>query len=302
VSFVPDVSSGWQHDVAVDANDDPHVTFVYSDEGVKYRKKTGGVWGPIELVSSTWDPSFTSIAVDAANYPHFAYDKDDFGAVCYRAKTASGWQSEETIGTGGGWNTYGASIVVAGGEELVVYYSEGDLKFAMKTAGGWVSEDVDTTGDVGTHTSLAIDNEGYAHIAYRDATNELLKYAKSTEPVVGVRESEMNTGYEARGPSISAHPNPFKHVTQIRFTIPDSRSIEQKSRKRTLKIYNAAGQVVKSFYPESCIFDRVSSIRWDGTDQNGRQLSSGVYFLRLSLSDIEDSETNTIVEKLTLLR
>ncbi|MCK4940751.1 T9SS type A sorting domain-containing protein [candidate division WOR-3 bacterium] len=296
VSFVPDVSSGWQHDVAVDANDDPHVTFLYSDEGIKYRKKTGNVWDPVELVSSATDPSFTAIAIDASNYPHLAYDKDDFGAVCYRTKTASGWQPEETVGTGGGWNTYGASIAVAGGEEFIAYYAEGDLKFATHTAGGWVSEDVDTAGNVGTHTSLAVDSEGYAHIAYRDADNELLKYAKSTEPVVGIAESEWNSEAAPRGLSITAYPNPFHHSTVIRCQTPDNR------RKPELAIFDATGRVIVDLSEQVSVIGDQLSVEWDGADGNGRLMGSGVYFVRCSASLGSDVGGDVATRKLLLMR
>jgi hypothetical protein len=296
VSSVPDVSSGWQNDIAVDANDDPHITFVYSDEGIKYRRKTSGVWEPVELLSTATDPSFTSIAVDEANYPHVAYDKDDFEAVCYRTKTASGWQPEETVGAGGGWNTYGASIAVSGGEKFVAYYAEGDLKFAMRTAIGWVSEDVDTLGDVGTHTSLAIDNEGYAHIAYRDATNEFLKYAKSTEPVVGITESNWELDVEHYAITLHAHPNPFSNSTDIRYQIRDNRQ------KCELKIYDITGSLVTELSKQISLIGYQSSVRWDGTDQSGRQLGRGVYFVKCTLNSSNDVEKNTAIKKLLFMR
>ncbi|MGB7055188.1 MAG: FlgD immunoglobulin-like domain containing protein [bacterium] len=306
VSSVPDVSSGWQHDVAVDGNDDPHITFVYSDEGIKYRRKTSGVWEPVELLSTATDPSFTSIAVDEANYPHVAYDKDDFGAVCYRAETASGWQSEETIGAGGGWNTYGASIAVSGGEEFVAYYAEGDLKFAMRTPTGWVSEDVDTVDDVGTHTSLAIDVDGYAHIAYRDATNELLKYAKSTEPVVGITEAGWGSDVEFCGLTLHSFPNPFTQITDIGWQITESGATNSDVDAR-LKIYDATGSLVRDFGQISVIGYQ-SSVQWDGTDNTGQKLPGGVYFVRLAVSPLgndgsgEEADNYSVTKKLLLIK
>jgi hypothetical protein len=296
VSSIPDVSAGWQNDIAVDTDDDPHVCFVYSDEGIKYRKKSGGAWGPVELVSSTTDPTFTAIATDGANYPHAVYDKDDFGAVCYRARSGSGWGSEQTIGAGGGWNTYGASIAVSGNQVFAAYYAQGDLKFAVRTITGWTVEDVDTTGDVGTYASLVLDQEGYAHIAYRDATNARLKYAKSTEPVVGIAEAGSEPDIESFGFTLHACPNPFSNKTDIRYQIPDDCEIAQ------LVIYDATGMLVKSFDRESGILNHVSMISWDGTDQSHRKLSSGIYFAKCDIKNCGDSQRYSVIRKILLVR
>jgi hypothetical protein len=40
---------------------------------------------------------------------------------------------------------------------------------------------VDSTGNVGSYTSTAIDSNGYWYITYYDATNEVMKMAKSTD-------------------------------------------------------------------------------------------------------------------------
>ena len=52
-----------------------------------------------------------------------------------------------------------------------------DLKYAYQDASGWHIQTVDSEGEVGEGTSLALDGNGYPHISYDDETNSDLKYA-----------------------------------------------------------------------------------------------------------------------------
>jgi immune inhibitor A len=97
----------------------------------------------------------------------------------------------------------------------------------------------------------------------------------------------------AINPQLTISPNPFTHLTNIRYMIQDSRSTIQKP---NLSIYDASGRIVKLFNHESWIMDRASTISWDGTDQSNRKLPGGVYFVMLSVKGHVESQ------KLLLIR
>jgi len=68
------------------------------------------------------------------------------------------------------------------------------------------------------------------------------------------------------------YPNPFNLNTNISFTIPENCQI-------SLKLYNIAGQLVKSF---GGIYQAGNhTITWDGTNTRGEEVASGIYFYRL---------------------
>ena len=61
----------------------------------------------------------------------------------------------------------------------ISYYDQdnGDLKYAHWTGQKWEIQSVETAGDVGQYTSLALDEQGQPHISYYDASLGDLKYA-----------------------------------------------------------------------------------------------------------------------------
>jgi hypothetical protein len=129
-------------------------------------------------------------------------------------------------------------------------------------------------------TGSSIGNTGYEDVV-------TVKYG-----VTGITE---DAGYkiDAARYNLTVSPNPFHDITQIRFTMHDSRYMIQEPE---INIYDVGGRLVKSFNPESCILDHVSTISWDGTDQANRQLSSGVYFLRLDAGDHQETRQILLIK------
>ena len=84
------------------------------------------------------------------------------------------------------------------------------------------------------------------------------------------------------------YPNPFTNSTTISFTINPKLRKDSK-----IKIYNVKGQLIKQF----SLINHKSTIEWDGKDEAGNNISSGIYFQIL----INDNKVvNT--DKMLLLR
>ncbi|MDH3215158.1 MAG: T9SS type A sorting domain-containing protein, partial [Candidatus Krumholzibacteria bacterium] len=87
------------------------------------------------------------------------------------------------------------------------------------------------------------------------------------------------TGIDPGGPQYvnsldNNYPNPFNPVTTIKYSIKERAQV-------SLKIYNAAGQLVKILIDEVQSPDRVAPVSWDGRNDAGQIVSSGVYFYKL---------------------
>jgi hypothetical protein len=96
--------------------------------------------------------------------------------------------------------------------------------------------------------------------------------------IIGIEEEEV-ANFETKNAKLEIYPNPFSKTTVIRFQISDVGSQENSF----LKIYDTAGRLVKRFNHKTIIqTDRIS---WDGTDDFGRELSPGIYFVRFETED-----------------
>ncbi len=89
----------------------------------------------------------------------------------------------------------------------------------------------------------------------------------NTSPVYHVTED-----LQARPRSLANVPNPFNAQTEIRFDLPADGSYE-------LTIYDIAGHLVADLGGVGS--SGMNSLHWNGRDQNGANVSSGVYYYRL---------------------
>jgi hypothetical protein len=104
---------------------------------------------------------------------------------------------------------------------------------------------------------------------------------------VGIVEKEtQNVNVK---PSFSLLPNPFTQTTEIRLQITDSR-LQMTANRIQLKIYDVTGSLVRDFsQPLSDIGCR-SSVIWNGTDDTGRKVPAGVYFVKFEAGDYTRTE------------
>lgn len=86
----------------------------------------------------------------------------------------------------------------------------------------------------------------------------------------------------------STHPNPFNPSTTIAYSIPDDDLVN-------LTIHNIKGQKVKTLVNGNQQAGSYSTV-WNGNDDNGRKVSSGIYLYKLSAGK------DTLIKKMMLIK
>lgn len=87
------------------------------------------------------------------------------------------------------------------------------------------------------------------------------------------------------------YPNPFNPETDIQYQIADGGSPVH----TTLKIYNILGQEVRSLV-NGMRSPGYHAVTWDGSDNSGYQVASGVYFYRLVAGDYIDTRSMLLLK------
>lgn len=144
-----------------------------------------------------------------------------------------------------------------------------------------------TTEDY-TYTDLSVQtNQGYYYMLVQvDNNGSKTKYGPMSALAGGLPAPRFFALQEAR-------PNPFGGAVDISYQLPENAQV-------SLKIYNIAGQLVRTadeglrnagYYP----------ISWNGTGENGKVLSNGIYIYRLTATTVSGQQYQA-AKKVTLLK
>ncbi|MBC8182959.1 5'-nucleotidase C-terminal domain-containing protein [candidate division KSB1 bacterium] len=222
-----------------------------------------------------------------------------FTLVGYMLKTALEFALHESL-TSGDYNIQVSNM-------QVIYDSREDLGFKIKsmTIGGQPYFSL-TTYSVTMSDGLArflylaglsmvvpVETEYVEYDVVRDyiIANSPLNYTTEGR-VEDTYETAVPTRQEDRVPSkislLQNYPNPFNPETTILYQL-------NKETKVSLKIYNTVGQLIKTLV-EKTQAGGIHTINWDGKDELGRDVTSGVYLYQLK------SENSSENRKMLLVR
>jgi hypothetical protein len=171
----------------------------------------------------------------------------------------------------GGWEPVGASIVLNIDNDTWEITQVSDLIFdptTMRGSSPYLSQ-IDDGNYLCTYNTLPGGPEGWSVIL----NVELPPVGIDGNPIVS-HVADLGNNY----------PNPFNPETTISFslTAEDAKGAE-------IIIYNVRGQKVKTYsFPNGSLGTR--SVVWNGTDEIGKPVSSGIYLYKLKTDNFEKTK------------
>jgi hypothetical protein len=86
-----------------------------------------------------------------------------------------------------------------------------------------------------------------------------------------------------------AYPNPFNPQTTIAFEIPERQAV-------TIRVFDMSGRLVRELISAQPHTPGRHEVVWNGRDDTGRQVASGVYFYRLEAGSYSETKRMVLVK------
>jgi photosystem II stability/assembly factor-like uncharacterized protein len=280
---------------AVDSVSISSMQFLNSDYGIAVGRRTADSEATVILRTTdggqTWQnrglpdtcPSASLAIVADFVSPHIGWAVQTCGvnATIYKTTdSAASWFADTTL------SSFRAFAIDA--TDSLHAWVAGQLNVTgaiAKTATGGTSWNFETLPQLphppGRLLSLAMRDTATGFACGEAAT--LLVYAPINTDVSGGRQNRPKSFELSQN-----YPNPFNGQTRILFTL-------QKNEPVTLTVYNILGQAVRKLVDETRPAGK-NEINWDGQDERGFSVPSGIYLYKLSTA------TEKQIRKMVLLK
>jgi len=207
---------GWWSSLKLDTADRPHISYAGSYY-LKYAHFDGSAW-ITETVDGNGGMGSTSLALDAAGWPHISYCRSGPGStenLSYAHFDGSAWLTE-TVASTDSVGVYNSLALDAANRPHISYMhwelNAADLRYTSFDGNAWLNETIDGTGWVGLYTSLALDAVGRPHIGYLDWGNGVLKYAHFSG-TTWITETVDNAGLVGEYASLALDAEGRPHIS-----------------------------------------------------------------------------------------
>jgi hypothetical protein len=147
-------------DMALDANNNPHILYEVIRGGLWYASWTGLDW-TTQTVDTIW-VTYAALALDSQGNPHAACSTGQ--TLWYASRSGSTWTTE-TVDNGTEIPIH-LSLALDANDKPYILYSNPDLKIATLENSGWKIETVALPDSVNGVGNMILDSKGHPHLIY----------------------------------------------------------------------------------------------------------------------------------------
>jgi hypothetical protein len=265
--------------IAAEKSDDYALIFSFLDQS----NRDPGFWVSGDYVAWEWDGlGSASPTMLRSVYMNFGLLTDDHGLVGLPVSplvigaaggifdNIAGPDTTTAFGGCAGINQF--DVLQQQGASVVQATYEGNLSYPAILS-------QQTTNAVSTTATVVLSGFSYHYIRDDRPTGILDRviHLKKILAFLGNLTDEP-TGVNPTGYAYSLsqnYPNPFNPTTTINYTLRDQSDV-------SLRIYNVAGQLIRRLVEATKTPGEVHTATWDGRNDAGQPVSSGVYFYKLA--------------------
>jgi hypothetical protein len=209
------------------------------------------------------------------------------------------------LGTAGG-AFGGDSLVVKGGCPYPEYFDvlEGTVSSVVQMRyHNWVPRDSAfapailsqrTENDVGDTVGFILSGFSFEHIRDLEPGGVPARY-RHMQHILEFLDNIVDQPVGSDAPQLTKNqldqnmPNPFNPTTTIKYQVKESGLVH-------LRIYNVAGQLVRTLVDGNRASGQLHEATWNGLNDHGKPVSSGVYFYKLVAKDFSQTKKMVLLK------
>ena len=157
------------------------------------------------------------------------------------------------------------------GSTMVQFFGLGDAMMVDEIVVYWPYKML--SGQIHTSRLLDVEVDGRLEIS---------------EPMLGL-SGTMDDQLPSSFALLPCRPNPFNPLTTISFDVPRTGVVD-------LEVFDVAGRKVRTLHLGETFEAGRHAVVWNGTDDHGRSLASGVYHIRLKAKQYEGGQRVTLIK------
>jgi hypothetical protein len=209
-------------------------------------------------------------------------------------------------GTSGGTQEFGIEEVLIPYTDLVqsslklttTYPHAGIVSECIPDSRSFVFGDMDTDGVA--DFDMKISNKCIKKLFKHTPNNAqaeivisgLFSSAGATTPLRAVRTVTIAVGVGPVMAAMFAYPNPFNPETSISYTVAGNAAV-------TIRIFAIDGRLVRTLKSGENTSSGTHEVRWNGTDERGGPMPSGIYFVKTTQKTGAGEQTSVLKLALT---